>query len=554
MFFFLLIMVIFFYFLRGVYCFYIFEWLFFSLKFNFYFNSLVFSFILLFVSLSVLVFRSYYLNGELNFRYYFIVLVIFIFRIFSLNFSYSSVTILLRWDLLGISRFFLVLFYNNWDSCRGSINTVLTNRLGDFFIFVFFRSSIFRGISFLRFSFFFWFSRFFLVLTAFTKRAQFPFSGWLPKAIRAPTPVRSLVHRSTLVTAGLLLIFNFSLMLINSYIISYIFFSGLFTTIFSSLRAVIEEDLKKVVALRTLSQMGFSIITFGLGISFISLLHLLSHALFKSCLFIQVGYLIHCSFGQQDGRFYGFLYFIPNFIQIQLLITLFCLCGLFFTRGLVRKDLILEFFFFNRNYFFICLLFFVTVYLTFFYSYRLWKGLFINFSNFFTHYRRRVLINYLRVFLCLNSIFFIWWFNFNLSYIPSFFVFIDFYTPLIYLFIFFFVMFFFVKFLVVDFTYKFLGDYLPKLGTYKMFSLKFFENFLYNLSLRIVRFFINIRGYFNFYNYRSFFNSIVLIIFIIFVLIWGLILYKIFSLHLKECLLYINLYFNLKYNVWDIKI
>ena len=241
---------------------------------------------MLFVSLSVLVFSGYYLSGELNFRYYFIVLVIFIFSMFRLNFSYSSITMLLSWDLLGISSFFLVLFYNNWDSCRGSINTVLTNRLGDFFIFVFFRSSIFRGMSFLSFRFFFWLSSFFLILTAFTKSAQFPFRGWLPKAIRAPTPVRSLVHRRTLVTAGLLLIFNFSLILINSYIISYIFFSGLFTTFFSSLRAVIEEDLKKVVALRTLSQIGFSIITFGLGISFISLLHLLRHALFKSCLFI----------------------------------------------------------------------------------------------------------------------------------------------------------------------------------------------------------------------------------------------------------------------------
>lgn len=193
----------------------------------------------------------------------------------------------------------------------------------------------------------------------------------MPKAISAPTPVSSLVHRRTLVTAGLLLIFNFSLMLINSYLITLIFFSGLFTVFFSRLRAILEEDLKKVVALRTLSQIGFSITTFGLGIRFISLLHLLSHALFKRCLFIQVGYLIHNSFGQQDGRSYGFLNKIPNFVQIQLIITLFCLCGLFFTRGLVRKDLILEYFFSNIYYVFVVLIFFVSVYLTFFYRYRL---------------------------------------------------------------------------------------------------------------------------------------------------------------------------------------
>ena len=115
--------------------------------------------------------------GDINFSYYFFVLLVFVLRIFMLNFSFNAFSILLSWDLLGISSFFLVLFYNNWDSCRGAINTVLTNRLGDFFIFVFFRSCIFRGLSFSRFIYVFWSSIFFLVLTAFTKRAQFPFSG-----------------------------------------------------------------------------------------------------------------------------------------------------------------------------------------------------------------------------------------------------------------------------------------------------------------------------------------------------------------------------------------
>jgi NADH:ubiquinone oxidoreductase subunit 5 (subunit L)/multisubunit Na+/H+ antiporter MnhA subunit len=151
-----------------------------------------------------------------------------------------------------------------------------------------------------------------------------------------------------LVTAGLLLLFNFSYYLLNFKAIILIFFVGLLTTLFSSLRAVVEEDIKKVVALRTLSQIGFSITTFGLGYFLLSLVHLLSHALFKSCLFIQVGYLIHSSFGQQDGRFYNFLKFIPIFIQLQLVLTLFCLCGLFFFRGLVSKDLILEYFYSNN--------------------------------------------------------------------------------------------------------------------------------------------------------------------------------------------------------------
>jgi len=93
--------------------FFIFEWDFLSLKFNFYFNRILFSFILILVTLSVLIFSTYYLDGELNFNYYYFVLLIFVGRMFSLNYRNSIFTILLRWDILGISRFFLVLFYNN---------------------------------------------------------------------------------------------------------------------------------------------------------------------------------------------------------------------------------------------------------------------------------------------------------------------------------------------------------------------------------------------------------------------------------------------------------
>lgn len=189
--------------------------------------------------------------------------------------------------------------------------------------------------------------------------------------MRAPTPVSSLVHRRTLVTAGLFLIINFSSIVLNKDIISVILIIGIFTIFFSRIAALVEEDLKKVVALSTLSQMGFSIFTVGLGLSFVSFLHLLSHALFKRCLFIQVGYLIHCSLGQQDGRNYRNLGRLPMFIQLQLLVTLFCLCGLIFSRGAVRKDFILEFFFSNFFTSFFALIFFSSVFLTFGYSYRL---------------------------------------------------------------------------------------------------------------------------------------------------------------------------------------
>ncbi|KAK6039448.1 cytochrome C oxidase subunit II, periplasmic domain protein [Cooperia oncophora] len=111
--------------------------------------------------------------------------------------------------------------------------------------------------------------------------------------------------------------------------------SGAINTALTNRVALVEEDIKKVVALRTLSQMGFSMLTLGLGLSFISFVHLVSHALFKRCLFIQVGYLIHCNYGQQDGRRYSYNGVFPLFIQVQLLVTLFCLCGLIFSSGIL---------------------------------------------------------------------------------------------------------------------------------------------------------------------------------------------------------------------------
>lgn len=496
------------------------DWEFLSFKFNFFFNRVLFSFILILVTISVLVYSCYYLNGEANFYYYFFVLLVFVGRIFSLIFRNGVFSILVRWDILGISRFFLVLFYNNWDRCRGSINTVLTNRLGDFFIFIFFALRFFRGFYFIRFSFVAITPALFLILTAFTKSAQFPFRGWLPKAIRAPTPVSSLVHRSTLVTAGLILLINFNALIFSKNIIRIVLVVGIFTIFFSRITALFEEDLKKVVALRTLSQIGFSIVTLGLGLNFIALIHLLSHALFKRCLFIQVGYLIHCSFGQQDGRNYNNLGNLPFFIQIQILVTLFCLCGLIFSRGAVRKDFILEIFFSNNFIVFFSSIFFIAVFITFGYSYRLWKRLFSTFNKSIDHFSNRVLINYLRLFLVIFSISFIWWINTNLLFLPSLFLYLDFYAPLIFLFLSFFIILISVKFILKEVSFKFLGDYLPKLSIYFLINIKRTDLFLNKLNLWGFSFFSSLSFLSNRFIKNLHFNSITFLIFLLFLIFY----------------------------------
>lgn len=162
----------------------------------------------------------------------------------------------------------------------------------------------------------------------------------------APTPVRALVHSSTLVTAGIFMSMCFLGVIGFDYLLDLFFFVGLLTIFVSGVSAYFEPDVKKLIALRTLSQMGFCFFSLGLGLVFFTFLHILRHAIFKSCLFIQIGYVIHGSFGQQDSRNYGCLSSLRWVVQVQIFVTLACLCGLFFLSGAVRKEMVLEYYYF----------------------------------------------------------------------------------------------------------------------------------------------------------------------------------------------------------------
>lgn len=181
--------------------------------------------------------------------------------------------------------------------------TVLSNRIGDVAILVGVCLISFNG----RFNFIFighceFFMGFIIILAAITKRAQMPFSAWLPAAIAAPTPVSSLVHSSTLVTAGVYLIIRFSSIINNDSLFTFIFFTGIVTMFMSGLGANFESDLKKVVALSTLSQLGLIFTILGFGLPSLAFFHLITHALFKSRIFMCVGFIIHRRGGAQDSR------------------------------------------------------------------------------------------------------------------------------------------------------------------------------------------------------------------------------------------------------------
>ena len=132
-----------------------------------------------------------------------------------------------------------------------------------------------------------------LVLSACTKRAQIPFSAWLPAAIAAPTPVSALVHSSTLVTAGVYLIIRLNYIFCSSSRTNVLLFIGIITILLAGAAAIFEIDIKKVIALSTLRQLGVIIIILGAIEPILSFFHLLRHAYFKAILFICAGIIFH---------------------------------------------------------------------------------------------------------------------------------------------------------------------------------------------------------------------------------------------------------------------
>nr|AXN91613.1 NADH dehydrogenase subunit 5 [Dracunculus medinensis]AXN91677.1 NADH dehydrogenase subunit 5 [Dracunculus medinensis]QXN59207.1 NADH dehydrogenase subunit 5 [Dracunculus medinensis]QXN59265.1 NADH dehydrogenase subunit 5 [Dracunculus medinensis]QXN59273.1 NADH dehydrogenase subunit 5 [Dracunculus medinensis] len=434
------------------------------LQFQFRLDWFSFSFFCLLVMVvgSVVVYSGFYMMEDYNFNYFCVVLSIFVFSMVGVVFSNNCISMLIFWDLLGVSSYFLVLYYGNWDSCSGSMNTVMMNRVGDVCVFLVFCGLFFMGIDFISLELVVSVALFFFILSTFTKSAQYPFSSWLPKAMSAPTPVSALVHSSTLVTAGLFLGMCFSEVMFLDFVLDFMFFVGLFTMFSSGLMAYFEFDIKKLVALSTLSQIGFCFFGLGLGLVYFSFIHMLSHAVFKSCLFMQMGYIIHLCGGQQDSRGYVGVGGLSSVVYIQTFVSLMCLCGLFFLGGSVSKEILLEHYFFCNWSLFLVFLFFFSILLTYLYCYRLMKGFYYYCSSSLFYSGGSLVFSFVSLVLVVFSIVFLWWLNYNSFVISSSLLYSDYYS-LFYLFVLGLVLcVVFFKFGSFDVKYKFYGDLLPK--------------------------------------------------------------------------------------------
>nr|YP_010890220.1 NADH dehydrogenase subunit 5 [Conus virgo]WJJ70317.1 NADH dehydrogenase subunit 5 [Conus virgo] len=348
-----------------------------SLTFIFILDSISLSFsnIVCLISGCVMLFSSSYMSHDPFLKRFTWLVMLFVLSMNLLVFIPSLPALLLGWDGLGIVSFALVIYYQNMKSLGAGMITVLANRIGDVMILISIGIMVLQGHWLILSIWDFHLSALLCVtvtIAAMTKSAQIPFSSWLPAAMAAPTPVSALVHSSTLVTAGVYLLIRFFPFLesFNGFKTGMLFISVL-TLLMAGIGANCENDLKKIIALSTLSQLGVMMMSLAMGMPFLALFHLYTHALFKALLFLCAGMIIHNSANNQDIRYMGSLY-------SQLPLTVTCmnianlsLCGAPFLSGFYSKDLILELSLSSPLSFVMVLLIFLATGMTSAYSMRL---------------------------------------------------------------------------------------------------------------------------------------------------------------------------------------
>lgn len=340
--------------------------------------SLMFISLVLFISSLVIFYSKEYMAEDKTINRFIIIVLIFVISIMLLIISPNLIRILLGWDGLGLVSYCLVIYFQNEKSYNAGMLTALSNRIGD----VAFLLAIAWILNYGRWNYIFYIDLIkndlcitvigcLVVLAAITKRAQIPFSSWLPAAMAAPTPVSALVHSSTLVTAGVYLLIRFNSLLAGNRIGSFLLLISGLTIFIAGLGANFEFDLKKIIALSTLSQLGLIISILAMGFPKLAFFHLLTHAIFKALLFICAGAIIHNIKNSQDIRFIGGLvYHMP--ITVACLNTAnLALCGMPFLAGFYSKDLILETVLLGNLNIFRFFLYFFSTGLTVCYSFRL---------------------------------------------------------------------------------------------------------------------------------------------------------------------------------------
>nr|YP_009171572.1 NADH dehydrogenase subunit 5 [Mirhipipteryx andensis]AJW76427.1 NADH dehydrogenase subunit 5 [Mirhipipteryx andensis] len=330
------------------------------------------------ISSLVILYSAGYMENEVNLNRFIMLVLLFVFSMWALIISPNLIMILLGWDGLGLVSYCLVIYYQNVKSYNAGMLTALSNRIGDVALLM----AITWMLNYGSWNFVYYFDycgsdysmmvvMIMVLLAGMTKSAQIPFSSWLPAAMAAPTPVSALVHSSTLVTAGVYLLIRFNKLLLVSGLSKFMLLIGSLTMLMAGLGAMQEFDLKSIIALSTLSQLGLMMGILSLGGWMLAFFHLLTHALFKALLFMCAGSIIHSVKDTQDIRFLGSMVQGMPFTCVAMNVANLSLCGVPFLSGFYSKDLILESLSMGVVNKFIYLIFFIATGLTMMYTFRL---------------------------------------------------------------------------------------------------------------------------------------------------------------------------------------
>lgn len=383
-----------------------------QINWGFLFDSLSMSMLLMISLVSFLVhlYSVGYMGADPHLPRFMSYLSLFTFFMFILVTSDNFIQLFLGWEGVGLCSYLLINFwFTRIEANKAALKALLMNRIGDFglllgilLLFYFVRTVDFsvvfalapyfmlKTFSILNYDLeILTFVCFFLFIGSIGKSAQIGLHTWLPSAMEGPTPVSALIHAATMVTAGVFLVIRCSpLFEYAPKSLLFIIMIGVITALFAATIGLVQNDLKKVIAFSTTSQLGYMIFICGFSSYDASFFHLVNHAFFKALLFLSAGSVIHAMSGEQDMRRLGALRKLLPYTYSMMLIGSLALAGFPFLSGFYSKDLILEIAYSKSTAVghFAYWLGSVAAFLTSFYSFRLIYLTFITKTNAYKFY------------------------------------------------------------------------------------------------------------------------------------------------------------------------